>query len=79
MAPYFNARAVHGKAQRMSALRSFFGDLIEWEWIHAGIDPKSVLSRPLSIRAQMGPNPRIIDDVARRSSWRPGLHSTLKI
>jgi integrase len=53
-----------GKAQRMDSLRSFFGDLIEWEWIHAHFDPKRVLSLPLSIRAQIGPNPRIIDDVA---------------
>jgi hypothetical protein len=49
-----------GKAQRMDTLRSFFSDLIEWEWIHR-FDPKRVLSLPLSIRAQIGPNPRIID------------------
>jgi integrase len=62
-----------GKAQRMDTLRSFFGDLIEWEWIHAGFDPKSVLSLPLSIRAQMGPNPRIIDDVAWAKLMAAGL------
>lgn len=34
------------------------------EWINARFDPKKVLSLPLSVRAQLGPNPRIIDEVA---------------
>src|SRR5260370_36028132 len=62
-----------GKAQRMDTLRSFFSDLIEWEWIHARFDPKRVLSLPLAIRAQIGPNPRIIDDVAWAKLMPVGL------
>jgi integrase len=57
----------------VDALRSFFGDLIEWEWIKARFDPRQVLSLPLSIRAQMGPNPRIIDDVAWAKLMAAGL------
>jgi integrase len=62
-----------GKAQRMDALRSFFIDLIEWEWIKARFDPRQVLSLPLSIRAQIGPNPRIIDEVAWAKLMAAGL------
>ncbi len=44
--------------------RGFFCDLIEFEWIEAKFDPRRVLSLPLSLRAQMKPNPRIIDDAS---------------
>jgi hypothetical protein len=46
-----------GKAQRMDSIRGFFCDLIEWEWIKPRFGPRRVLSLPLSVRAQMGPNP----------------------
>ncbi|WP_460533616.1 tyrosine-type recombinase/integrase, partial [Flindersiella endophytica] len=62
-----------GKAQRMDCLRGFFCDLIEWEWIKPRFDPRQVLSLPLSVRAQMGPNPRIIDDVAWAKLMAAGL------
>ncbi len=61
------------KAGRMDALRGFFGDLIEWEWISARFDPKRVLSLPLSVRAQLGPNPRIIDEVAWAKLMAAGI------
>jgi hypothetical protein len=65
--------SARGKAQRMDCLRGFFCDLIEWEWIKARFDPRRVLSLPLSIRAQIAPNPRIIDEVAWAKLMAAGL------
>jgi integrase len=62
-----------GKATRMDALRSFFCDLIEWEWITPRFDPRRVLSLPLSVRAQIGPNPRIIDEATWAKLMAAGL------
>lgn len=62
-----------GKAARMDGLRGFFCDLIEWEWIKPRFDPRQVLSLPLSVRAQMGPNPRIIDEVSWAKLMAAGL------
>jgi hypothetical protein len=57
----------------MDSLRGFFCDLIEWEWIKPRFDPRQVLSLPLSVRAQMGPNPRIIDEVSWAKLMAAGL------
>lgn len=62
-----------GKAARMDGLRGFFCDLIEWEWIKPRFDPRQVLSLPLSVRAQIGPNPRIIDEVSWAKLMAAGL------
>ena len=62
-----------GKAARMNGLRGFFCDLIEWEWIKPRFDPPQVLSLPLSVRAQMGPNPRIIDEISWAKLMAAGL------
>ncbi|WP_205522495.1 MULTISPECIES: site-specific integrase [unclassified Streptomyces] len=53
-----------GKAGRVDTIRSFFCDLIEWEWITPRFDPRRVLALPLSVRAGRDPDPRIIDDAA---------------
>jgi len=68
-----NPLSAVGKAQRMDTPRSFFGDLIEWEWTEARSTPRQVLSLPLPIRSQRGPNPRIIDDVAWAKLMAAGL------
>ena len=65
--------SARGKATRMDAVRGFFCDLIKWEWITPKFDPRRVLSLPLSIRAQMGPNPRIIDEAAWAKLMAAGL------
>ncbi|MEY9961960.1 tyrosine-type recombinase/integrase [Streptacidiphilus sp. MAP5-52] len=65
-----------GKAQRIDSIRGFFADLIEWEWITPRFDPRRVLSLPLSIRAGMGPNPRIIDDASWAKLMAAGLTIT---
>ncbi|MEU2258467.1 tyrosine-type recombinase/integrase [Nocardia xishanensis] len=62
-----------GKVQRIDSLRAFFLDLIEWEWITPRFDPRKVLSGPLSVRAQIGPNPRIIDEVSWAKLMAAGL------
>ncbi|MGP9017669.1 tyrosine-type recombinase/integrase [Streptomyces sp. BR1] len=62
-----------GKASRIDSVRGFFSDLIEWEWIKPRFDPRVVLSMPLSLRALMGPNPRIIDDATWAKLMAAGL------
>lgn len=62
-----------GRAMRIDSIRGFFCDLIEWEWIKPRFDPRRVMSMPLSLRAQMGPNPRIIDDASWAKLMAAGL------
>ncbi|WP_201791351.1 tyrosine-type recombinase/integrase [Aeromicrobium sp. PE09-221] len=62
-----------GKANRMDSVRGFFGDLIEWEWITPRFNPRQVLSLPISVRAQLGPNPRVIDDASWAKLMAAGL------
>lgn len=62
-----------GRATRIDSVRSFFSDLIEWEWIKPRFDPRRVMSMPLSLRALMGPNPRIIDDATWAKLMAAGL------
>jgi integrase len=62
-----------GKVQRIDSLRGFFCDLIDWEWITLRFDPRKVLAGPLSVRAQIGPNPRIIDEVSWAKLMAAGL------
>ncbi|MGW2651835.1 tyrosine-type recombinase/integrase [Streptomyces sp. NPDC001393] len=62
-----------GRAARIDSIRGFFCDLIEWEWIKPRFDPRRVMSMPLSLRAQMGPNPRIIDDASWAKLMAAGL------
>ncbi|MEV0563090.1 hypothetical protein [Dactylosporangium sp. NPDC050588] len=57
-------RWLSGMANRIDSIRGFFCDLIDFEWIEAKFDPRRVLTLPISLRAQMRPNPRIIDDAS---------------
>ncbi|MET9040797.1 hypothetical protein [Streptomyces mirabilis] len=65
-----------GKARRIDTIRSFFCDLIEWEWITPRFDPRRVLALPLSVRAGRDPDPRIIDDAAWAKLMAAGLTLT---
>jgi integrase len=65
-----------GKAGRIDVIRSVFCDLIDWEWITPRFDPRQVLSLPLSVRAGLDPNPRIIDDAAWAKLMAAGLTLT---
>jgi site-specific recombinase XerD len=64
------------KAQHILALRTFFYDLQEWGWIERRFDPRRAFEVPRSIRALIGPDPRVIaDDVWAKLLWA-GLNLT---
>jgi integrase len=50
------------KSGYLGVTRTFFRDLQEWEWIPRRFDPAHALRTPRSIRALLGPDPRIIAD-----------------
>ena len=50
------------KAGYIVAVRTFFHDCQEWEWIPGRFDPVRALATPRSIRTLIGPNPRVIAD-----------------
>lgn len=61
------ARIGHGlrpnaKANHMFGVRHFFRNCQEWEWIPRRFDPARALDVPRSIKALIGPDPRVIDD-----------------
>jgi integrase len=58
------------KAGFLTSSRAFFRDCQEWEWIPRRFDPARALATPASIRALIGPNPRVIaDDVWAKLLW----------
>ncbi|MGI5219441.1 tyrosine-type recombinase/integrase [Nocardia sp. CA-290969] len=58
------------KAGQIAAVRRFFRDCQEWEWLPRRFDPNRALSTPRSIAALLGPDPRIIaDDVWAKLIW----------
>jgi len=58
------------KAGYITAIRTFFRDLQEWEWIPRRFDPLRALATPRSITGLLGPDPRIIaDDVWAKLLW----------
>jgi hypothetical protein len=58
------------KNTRLAALRSFFRDCQEWGWIPRRLDPRRSFATPRTIRAQIGPDPRIIaDDMWAKLQW----------
>ena len=73
----------HGKPLRPSAkerhlgsIRAFFRDCQEWGWIERRFDPYRVFATPRTVRAQLGPDPRVIaDDVWAKLLWA-GLNFT---
>jgi integrase len=66
------------KAAHVWALRRFFSDLQEWEWIGRRFDPRRAFALPRSIRALIGPDPRVIaDDVWAKLMWA-GLNLTVE-
>ena len=50
------------KATQLSAVRTFFRDCQEWEWIPRRFDPQRALATPRSIAALLGPDPPVIAD-----------------
>jgi integrase len=58
------------KAAYIVAVRTFFHDCQEWEWIACRFDPVRAFATPRSIRVLIGPNPRVIaDDLWAKLLW----------
>jgi integrase len=64
------------KNSMLGALRAFFQSCTEWGWITTRFDARRSFSTPLSIRSQIGPDPRVIaDDRWAKLLWA-GLNLT---
>ena len=58
------------KSGYLKVPRAFFRDLQEWEWIPRRFDPAHALRTPRSVRALLGPDPRVIaDDIWAKLLW----------
>jgi integrase len=58
------------KSSYLRMARAFFRDLQEWEWIPRRFDPAKALGAPRSLRALLGPDPRVIaDDIWAKLLW----------
>ena len=58
------------KEGQLAAIRRFFTDCQEWEWLPRRFDPLRALGTPRSIAALLGPNPRVIaDDIWAKLLW----------
>jgi len=58
------------KASYLRMTRTFFRDCQEWEWIPRRFDPGTALATPRSVKALIGPDPRVIaDDVWAKLLW----------
>jgi integrase len=58
------------KIAYLRPLRAFFNDLQEWEWIRRRFDPRRAFETPRSLRAIVGPDPRVIaDDTWAKLLW----------
>ncbi len=64
------------KNAQLSAMRVFFQDSQEWDWIPRHFDPRRCFATPRSIRALIAPDPRVIaDDIWAKLLWA-GLNLT---
>ncbi len=62
--------AAHTKRGYLGTVRRFLADCQEWGWIRRRFDPYRALATPRSIRALIGPDPRVIaDDVWAKLLW----------
>ena len=58
------------KVHILDAVRTFFLDCQNWEWIPRRFDPHRALATPHSLRALIGPDPRVIQtDVWAKLLW----------
>jgi hypothetical protein len=58
------------KEGHLAAVRRFFTDCQEWEWLPRRFDPQRALATPRSIAALLGPNPRVIaDEIWAKLLW----------
>jgi integrase len=58
------------KVRLLGAVRAFLRDAQEWGWCTRRLDPHRVFATPRSVKAQIGPQPRLIaDDVWAKLLW----------
>ncbi|MEU7835651.1 tyrosine-type recombinase/integrase [Nonomuraea sp. NPDC049129] len=58
------------KSGYLGKTRTFFRDLQEWEWIPRRFDVTTALKTPRSVKALIGPDPRVIaDDIWAKLLW----------
>ena len=62
------------KEAYLGALRQFFRDVQEWGWIPRRFDPTRALATPRSVKALIGPAPRVIADAVWAKLLWAGLH-----
>jgi integrase len=68
----------NGKSLIISAVRSFFTDCQEWQWLPISFNPQRSLASPRSIENLRGPNPRVIADDRWAKLLNAGLTLTIK-
>lgn len=68
----------NAKASRLYSVRQFMRDCQEWEWMPRRFDPARALGAPRSIRALIGPDPRVIDDKVWAKLMWAGLNVSLE-
>ena len=62
--------AAGSKESQLAAIRRFFDDCQEGEWLPRRFDPQRALATPRSIAALLGPNPRVIaDEIWAKLLW----------
>ncbi|MDQ1653159.1 MAG: hypothetical protein QOI35_2359, partial [Cryptosporangiaceae bacterium] len=62
--------AAGSKESQLAAIRRFFDDCHEWEWLPRRFDAQRALATPRSIAALLGPNPRVIaDEIWAKLLW----------
>ena len=59
---YGQPLAPTSKARLIFGMRSFFRDILDWEWLERRFNPFHAFKLPKQIRRAVGPNPRPIDD-----------------
>jgi integrase len=64
------------KVQMIHAMSVFLRNCQEWEWISRTFSPERCLVGPRHLKAQLQPNPRIIDDALWAKLIWAGLHLT---
>jgi site-specific recombinase XerC len=52
--------SARAKAHHLSSVSTFFRDIQEWGWIPRRLDPRRSFAAPRSLRALIGPKPKII-------------------
>lgn len=58
------------KAHHLSSVSAFFRDIQEWGWVPRRFDARRSLAAPRSLRALIGPKPKVIaDDVWAKLLW----------